>query len=116
MVGPTGADSDTQSVKTSVSVPEREQGTDATKKIVGRKRSIVTDTLGLFLALIGIAASVTENSAGITLLSQASAAQAGIARVWADEGFKKQVIEHGANLGIDVEVVPRKAGVKGFHG
>jgi transposase len=112
---PTGAIVDTQSVKTSVSVPASEQGIDAAKKIAGRKRGIVTDTLGLLLAVIVCAASVTENSAGIQLLSQAKAARPGITRVWADEGFKNQVIEHGAKLGIDVEVVPRKAGVKGFH-
>jgi transposase len=112
---PAAAVIDTQSVKTSGSVPEREQGIDAAKKIAGRKRGIVTDTLGLLLAVIVIAASVTENSAGIKLLSQAGAAHPGISRVWADEGFKKQVVEHGAGLGIDVEVVPRKAGVKGFH-
>ncbi|MFE3906131.1 IS5 family transposase [Streptomyces sp. NPDC059153] len=41
---------DAQSVKTSTSVPATSQGTDAGKKIVGRKRSIVTDTLGLLLA------------------------------------------------------------------
>ncbi|OMI35473.1 mobile element protein [Streptomyces sparsogenes DSM 40356] len=38
---------DTQSVKTSTSVPAAGQGTHATKEIVDRKRSIVTDTLGL---------------------------------------------------------------------
>lgn len=38
---------DAQSVKTSTSVPASSQGIDAGKKTVGRKRSIVTDTLGL---------------------------------------------------------------------
>jgi transposase len=112
---PTAAIIDTQSVKTSGSVPAAGQGTDAGKKIVGRKRGIATDTLGLLLAVIVVAASVTENAAGIQLLSQAKGAHPRITRAWADEGFKNQVIEHGADLGINVEVVPRKAGVKGFH-
>ncbi|GAA2326203.1 hypothetical protein GCM10010246_04600 [Streptomyces cuspidosporus] len=43
---------DAQSIKTSTSVPAAGQGTDAAKKIVGRKRSIVTDTLGLLLAVL----------------------------------------------------------------
>lgn len=36
---------DAQSVKTSISVPAASQGVDVRKKIVGRKRSIITDTL-----------------------------------------------------------------------
>ena len=112
---PTAAIIDTQSVKTSGNVPAAGQGTDAGKKIVGRKRGIVTDTLGLLLAVIVVAASVTENAAGTQLLSQAKAAHPQVRRAWADEGFKNQVIEHGADLGINVEVVPRKAGVQGFH-
>jgi hypothetical protein len=40
---------------------------------VGRKRGITTDTLGLLLAVIVVAASVTENAAGIQLLSQGHA-------------------------------------------
>lgn len=112
---PTAAIIDTQSVKTSGNVPAAGQGIDAGKKIVGRKRGITTDTLGLLLAVIVVAASVTENAAGIQLLSQAKGAHPQLTRAWADEGFKNQVIEHGADLGINVEVVPRKAGVKGFH-
>lgn len=38
---------DSQSVKTSTNVPLGTQGVDAGKKIVGRKRGILTDTLGL---------------------------------------------------------------------
>ena len=112
---PTAAIIDTQPVKTSGNVPAAGQGTGAAKKIAGRKRGIITDTLGLLLAVIVAAASVTENAAGIQLLSQAKDAHPQITRAWADEGFKNQVTGHGADLGINVEVVPRKAGVKGFH-
>lgn len=112
---PTASIADTQSVKTSGNVPAQSQGTDAAKKIVGRKRGIITDTLGLLLAVIVVAASVTENSAGMQLLSQAKADHPAITKTWADEGFKNQVIEHGAALGVDVEVVPRRSDVKGFH-
>lgn len=111
---PTAAVIDTQSVKTSVSVPAAEQGTDAAKKIVDRKRGIVIDTLRLLLAVIIVAPSVSETSVGISLPSLASAVHPGIFHMWANEGFKKQVVEHGAGLGIDVENIPRKAGVKGF--
>src|SRR5262249_20685019 len=51
-VTPSASIMDTQSVKTSTNVPLSTQGTDAGKKVVGRKRGIITDTLGLLLAVI----------------------------------------------------------------
>jgi hypothetical protein len=60
---PTAAIIDTQSIKTSTDVPTKAQGIDANKKIVGRKRTIVTDTLGLLLAVTVFAASTTDNNA-----------------------------------------------------
>jgi len=112
---PTAAIMDTQSVKTSGNVPEASQGTDAAKKITGRKRGILTDTLGLLLAVIVTAASLTENQAGMALLTRAKAGHRSITRAWADQGFKNQAVEHGAALGIGVEIVPRRSDVHGFH-
>ncbi|MFF3411764.1 IS5 family transposase [Streptomyces sp. NPDC002742] len=106
---------DTQSVRTSTNVPLSSQGTDAAKKIVGRKRGILTDTIGLILAVTVTAASLSENALGIQLLDQAKGTYPTISKSWVDTGFKSAVVEHGANLGIDVEVVNRKPGVRGFH-
>jgi transposase len=72
---------DAQSVKTSTSVPAMSQGTDAGKKIVGRKRSIVTDTIGLLLAVLVTAASVQDSVAGTQLLDQVAAGHPGIRKV-----------------------------------
>ena len=91
------------------------QGADAGKKIAGRKRGIATDALGLILAVTITAASVTENAIGIRLLNQVKNTYPTISKAWADSGFKNAAIEHGATIGIDVEVVPRKAQVPGFH-
>lgn len=111
---PTAAIIDTQSIKTSTNVPLTSQGTDAGKKIVGRKRGIVTDTLGLVLAVTVCAASLTDNAAGTRLLDQAKAAYPTVTKAWVDTGFKNQAVEHGAALGIDVEVVPRNTQTRGF--
>jgi transposase len=113
--GPTAAVIDTQSIKTSTNVPVTSQGTDAGKKIVGRKRGIATDALGLILAVTITAASVTENAIGIHLLNQVKNTYPTISKAWADSGFKNAAIEHGATIGIDVEVVPRKSQTPGFH-
>lgn len=112
---PTAAVIDTQSVKTSTNPPTATQGTDAAKKIVGRKRSVVTDTLGLLLVVIVMAASVTENRAGIQVLDRVKSSYPSVVKTWVDAGFKNQFVEHAATLGIDAEVVPRNTEVRGFH-
>lgn len=111
---PTAGVIDTQSVKTSTNAPTATQGIDAGKKIVGRKRGIVTDTLGLLLAVIVTAASASDNTIGIGLLERAKATHPTLAKTWVDAGFKNKVIEHGATLGIDVEVVTKDPQAKGF--
>jgi transposase len=37
-----------------------------------------------------------------------------VTKAWADTGYRTKVIDHGARLGIDVQVVQRDPGVKGF--
>lgn len=51
---------DSQSVRTADTVPAATRGFDAGKKVKGRKRFIVTDTLGLLLAVHVVAASVQD--------------------------------------------------------
>ncbi|WP_093802962.1 IS5 family transposase [Streptomyces sp. Wb2n-11] len=105
---------DAQSVKTSTSVPAAGQGIDVGKRIVGRKRSIVTDTLGLLLAVLVTAASVQDSAVGTTLLDQIAADHPGIRRVWVDGGCRQHLVEHAATLGIDMEISARTPGTRGF--
>ncbi|WP_405097733.1 IS5 family transposase [Micromonospora sp. NBC_01412] len=111
---PTTSIMDSQSVKTSTSVPLSTQGTDAGKKIVGRKRGIITDTLGLLLAVAVTAASASDNTIGMDLLDQATTTYPTLTKTWVDAGFKNRVIEHGAQLGVDVEIVTKNPEAKGF--
>ena len=112
---PTAAIIDTQSIKTSTNGPLTSQGTDAGKKIVGRKRGVITDALGLILAVTVSAASLSDNAIGMRLLNQAKNTYPTISKAWADTGFKNAAIEYGATIGIDVEVVPRNTQTRGFH-
>ncbi|CAL9468170.1 IS5 family transposase ISSco3 [Streptomyces sp. enrichment culture] len=105
---------DARSVKTSTSVPAAGQGIYAGKKIVGRKRNIVTDTLGLLLAVLVTAASVQDSAAGARLLDRVAAGHPGIRKVWVDGGYRQQLVEHAATLGIDMEITARKSGTRGF--
>ncbi|MFB7337074.1 IS5 family transposase [Streptomyces adustus] len=112
---PTASVTDTQSVKTSTNVPLTSQVTDAAKKIVGRKCGILTDTIGLILALTVTAAGLSENALGIRLLDQAKGTYPTISKSWVGTGFKNAVVEHGATLGIDVEVISRNPETRGFQ-
>ncbi|MEU9992932.1 IS5 family transposase, partial [Streptomyces sp. NPDC048045] len=112
---PTACVIDSQSVKTAHTVPTSTQGIDAGKKIVGRKRSIVVDTLGLLLLVMVTAASVSDNEAGKQLLTRTAATHPRISKAWVDTGYKSQAVEHGARLGIDVDVVQRDPTTRGFH-
>jgi len=105
---------DTHSVKTSANAPAHTQGIDAGKKIIGRERGIVTDTLGLLLAVIVTAASQSDNTIGVRLLDQAKTAHPRLAKTWVDAGFKTTVVEHGATRGIDVQVVSKDPGTRGI--
>lgn len=105
---------DAQSVKTSTSVHAADQGIDAGKKIVGGKRSIVTDTLGLLLAVPVTAASVQDSVAGTHLLDQVATVHPGIRKVWVDGDYRQHPVEHAAHVGIDMEIVQRTPGVRGF--
>ncbi|MFY1686173.1 IS5 family transposase [Micromonospora sp. WMMD730] len=113
-VEPTASIMDSQSVKTSTNVPLSTQGTDAGKKIVGRKRGIITDTIGLLLAVTVCAASTSDNNIGMNLLDQATTTYPTLTKTWADAGFKNRVVEHGAHLGVDVEIVTKDPQIKGF--
>lgn len=79
---------DAQSIKTSANVPAAGQGIDAGKKIAGRKRHIGVDRLGLLLAVLVTAASVSDNADGIHLLSDIAAAYPRITKAWADTGYR----------------------------
>ncbi|WP_215451738.1 IS5 family transposase [Streptomyces sp. ATCC 21386] len=110
---PTAAVIDAQSVKTSANVAETSQGIDAGKKIKGRKRHLLTDTLGLVLAVVITAANV-QDTGGKLLLNEVAANHPSVSKVWADGGYQNSVVNHGALLGIDVEVVQRPR-AKGFE-
>ncbi|WP_328665210.1 IS5 family transposase [Streptomyces sp. NBC_00328] len=105
---------DSQSVKTSANVPASGQGIDAGKKIVGRKRSIVIDTVGLLLGALVTAASVQDSVAGQILIERVAAEHPTVRKTWVDGGYRQHLVEHAATLGIDMETTQRRPGKRGF--
>ncbi|SCE76322.1 Transposase [Micromonospora echinospora] len=111
---PTAVVLDSQSVRAANHVPAATTGKDAGKKVSGRKRALAVDTLGLVIAVVVTAASVTDNAIGIRLLDTVVERAPTVTRAWVDAGFKQDLALHGAVLGIDVEVVKRSDTRPGF--
>jgi transposase len=112
--GPTAAIIDSQSMKTSGNVPESDHGVGMGKRIKGRKRHVAVDTLGLLLVVIITAASIQDSAAGKIVLDHLSVAHPTVTKSWVDGGYNAGVVAHGAQKGIDVEVVRRDPETKGF--
>jgi transposase len=111
---PTGVVLDTQSIRAANHVPAATTGKDAGKKVPGRKRGLAVDALGLIIAVVVMAASVTDNAIGVHLLDKVVEHTPTVTRAWVDAGFKHELAIHGAVLGIDIEVVKRSDTVAGF--
>jgi transposase len=106
---PTAGIIDSQSVKGADTVGRGTRGYDAGKKVNGRKRFIVTDTLGLLVVVCVMAASWQDrDGAKTTLLSTYLATP--IRHVFADQGFAGRLVDWAhATLQTTVEIV-RKPG------
>jgi len=105
---------DSQSVKT-VSFIDLDKGFDGGKRINGRKRHIVVDSLGLPFAIHISSANTSDNIGGFDLLWQLDSSNPKrLKLIRADGGYKQQFIE-AANLhGWEVEVAQKPESAKGF--
>ncbi|MGH3516007.1 MAG: IS5 family transposase [Haloechinothrix sp.] len=111
---PTAVVLDTQSIRAANHVPAATTGKDAAKRVPGRKRGLAVDVLGLIIAVVVTAASVTDNAIGVALLDKVVAHTPSVSKAFVDSGFKDDVAIHGALHGIDVEQVKRTDTRPGF--
>lgn len=80
-------------------------GFDAGKKVKGRKRHIVTDTLGLLLAVTITAASVQDRDGAAPVLAQACAKVPGLKAVFVDAAYAgncARAIENAHGIAVHV--------------
>ncbi|WP_435191453.1 IS5 family transposase [Streptomyces sp. bgisy126] len=106
---------DAQSVRAAASVLAASRGFDGGKKVNGRKRHIVVDTLGLLLTVMVTAASVTDRDAGQTLLARLRERHWRIARVWADGGYTGRLVDLARDVWrVALTVVKRSDDAAGF--
>ena len=97
------------------SVPTRGASTPA-KKVNGRKRHIVVDTMGLLLAVIITTAAVQDRDGARRVLDRLRFTMPSVALVWADGGYAGQLVIWARNrLRVLVEIVRKPLGIKTFH-
>lgn len=112
---PTGAILDSQSVKS-----DGHGGTvgyDAGKKIKGRKRHLLVDTLGLVLGVLVTAANVPERAGAQSLLGRVLIWFTWLRRMWVDGGYSGPDFSAWVKTihpKLEVEVVKRSDDVSGF--
>jgi putative transposase len=115
---PSAASVDSQTVKTA-GQPATATGYDGAKKITGRKRHLVVDTLGLLLAVVVTSAAVDDAAAAPEVLRRLTAEAFPRLRViWADSKYHnhkfQRWIDSDPSRLWTLEVKKRPKGAQGF--
>src|SRR5215210_7551584 len=95
-----------------------ERGYDGGKKLKGRKRHIIVDSLGLLLVVLVTAASADDGTTAPRVLGRLTAEhRSRLGKVWADGKYHNHSLDawhKRSKAGYEIEVVSRPAGTKGF--
>lgn len=106
---------DSQSLRAADTVGSDSRGYDAGKKVNGRKRHIVTDTLGMLLVVTVTAASVQDRDGGRDLLRLLRRSLPGVGHVFADGGYAGRLVAIAKSAWAQtIEVVRKPKDQKGF--
>ena len=106
---------DSQSVKTASLTTAK--GLDANKKINGRKRFVVTDTVGWIIGLMVVAANVQKREGAEKLFVLMNGKYPRLEKVLADQGFDGEefTARIAKTFGFILEIVKKVLGVSGFQ-
>jgi putative transposase len=96
---------------------EVERGYDAGKKVKGRKRHILVDTMGLLLIVVVHAASMQDRDGAKCVLEKIPGRFTRLAPIWADGAYAGKRVDWVKMTwqGMVLEIVKRTDNVKGFQ-
>ena len=100
---PTYAIIDSQSVKTTGKAEQK--GFDGGKKVKGRKRHILVDTIGNLLGVVVHAANIHDTKAGIMVVDKSLQIYPTIKAISADAGYRKtfeQDVMNNHNIPVNI--------------
>jgi len=107
---------DAQSVKAADTVGADSRGYDGGKKVNGRKRHVVVDTIGLLVVVLVTAAGLQDRDGGRLVLAKARMKMPSIALVWADGGYAGRCVEFARRvLRIALQIVRKPEGQHTFE-
>jgi transposase len=106
---------DSQSVKGADTVGRDTRGYDAGKNVNGRKRFIITDTLGLLVSVTVLAASWQDRDGAKTALLSVYL-NTPIRYIFADQGFAGRLVDWAKRtLRMVIDIVRKPVGQRGFE-
>ena len=114
---PTAGCLDSQSARTTEAAAPETRGTDANKRVKGRKRHVLVDTTGLVLCVAVTTANVQDKAGALVALRRLGGGGKKLRRIWADGAYRTargHLASWVARHGVTLTVIERPEGQRGF--